>query len=583
MKRLFYILLCLCCSLMAHAQQFEKGEEPRTVKTNSFWSDWFLQMDLDMSLQNPYGYNFAHVFPNGKSFGMDVALGKWFTPQVGLRGKFNWENKLPLLENEHANWLAPFYQPGENRRKGGYIALYEDVLVNLHNLFGEYKEDRAWNLTIYPRIGVNYNFGVSKGALLAGAGIINSYRLDRRWSLYLDVAYILSGSGFVGSESNAYTGVGSNSNGYFSIGMGAQMNLGKSKQNTHSVLTNGFWDNWFIQTGMDMSLINPYGCDFSRVFPKGKTYGVNLSMGKWFSPEYGLRARVQWDNGLIENHQLEWLPPRDNPSENFDKYGFASVSLDAMLNLTNAFVGYDAQKKWHTSAYLRMGVVTQFVEHSGSPLMGAGIEQTYRLNDKWSLYSSFGYQVTTSEGIGVSSTGMDVAAGSNGFFDIDLGIKLDLGRNKFYRDEKDKRSSWAETVSKHNWSRFLVNTAASLAVTYGVKTVLKKTIKEDRPDHSDKESFPSGHAALAFAGATSLHKEFGKECPWVSVAGFGAATIIGVERAVNKHHHWYDVVAGAGIGIASTEFTWWLSDKLFKTDKVAVGVSGNNVSLVCGL
>ena len=583
MKKIYFIIVFLGFGITTYAQRFEKGEMPGTVKTNSFWSDWFVQVDLDMSLQNPYGYNFAHVFPNGKSFGMDVAVGKWFTPQVGVRGKFNWENALPLLENGHANWLAPFFQPGVNRDKGGYIGMYEDVLLNLHNLFGEYKAERAWNLSVYPRIGVNYNFGVDKGSLLAGAGLLNTYRLSDRWSIYLDVAYIMSGSGFVGSESKADTGTGSNSNGYFSIGLGAQMNLGKSHQNEHSVLTNGFWDNWFIQTGLDMGLVNPYGYDFSQVFPKGKTFGVNLSMGKRFTPEFALRGRLQWENGLIENHHLEWVPPMDNPSENFDKHGFGALSLDAMLNLTNVIEGYDPYKKWHTSAYVRTGVITQFVESSGSPLLGVGIEQTYRLNDKLSLYGSFGYQVTTSEGMGVSSTGMDVATGSNGFFDVGLGVVVDLGHNQFYKNDTDKRIALNQTEIKHNWARFLANTSASLAVTYGLKTVLKKAIKEERPDHSDNESFPSGHTALAFSAATSLHKEFGKECPWVSIAGYGVATAIGVERVVSERHHWYDVVAGAGLGFASTELTWWLSDKLFKNDKVAVGVSSNNVTLVCDL
>ena len=583
MKKIYCLLVFLGFGITTYAQRFEKGEEPGTVKTNSFWSDWFVQVGLDMSLQNPYGYNFAHVFPNGKSFGLDVAVGKWFTPQVGIRGKFNWENALPLLENGHANWLAPFFQPGVNRDKGGYIGMYEDVLLNLHNLFGEYNADRAWNISIYPRIGVNYNFGVDKGSLLAGAGFLNTYRLNNRWNLYLDVAYIMSGSGFVGSESKADTGTGSNSNGYFSIGLGAQMNLGKSHQSEHSVLTNGFWDNWFIQTGLDMGLVNPYGYDFSQVFPKGKTFGVNLMMGKRFTPEFALRGRVQWENGLIENHHLEWVPPMDNPSENFDKHGFGALSLDAMLNLTNVIAGYDPQKKWHTSAFARTGVITQFVESSGSPLLGVGIEQTYRLNDKLSLYGSFGYQVTTSEGMGVSSTGMDVATGSNGFFDMGLGIVVDLGHNQFYKNDTEKRIALNQTEVKHNWARFLANTTASLAVTYGLKTILKKTIKEERPDHSDNESFPSGHTALAFSAATSLHKEFGKECPWVSVAGYGVATIIGAERVISERHHWYDVVAGAGLGFASTELTWWLSDKLFKNDKVAVGVSANNVTVACNL
>lgn len=583
MKKIYCIIVFLGFGITTYAQRFEKGDEPGTVKTNSFWSDWFVQVGLDMSLQNPYGYNFAHVFPNGKSFGLDVAVGKWFTPQVGIRGKFNWENALPLLENGHANWLAPFFQPGVNRDKGGYIGMYEDVLLNLHNLFGEYKVERAWNMSVYPRIGVNYNFGVDKGSLLAGAGFLNTYRLDDRWSLYLDVAYIMSGSGFVGSESKADTGTGSNSNGYFSIGLGAQMNLGKSHQSEHSVLTNGFWDNWFIQTGLDMGLVNPYGYDFSQVFPKGKTFGVNLMMGKRFTPEFALRGRVQWENGLIENHHLEWVPPMDNPSENFDKHGFGALSLDAMLNLTNVIAGYDPQKKWHTSAFARTGVITQFVESSGSPLLGVGIEQTYRLNDKLSLYGSFGYQVTTSEGMGVSSTGMDVSTGSNGFFDMGLGIVVDLGQNQFYKNDTEKRIALNQTEVKHNWARFLANTTASLAVTYGLKTILKKTIKEERPDHSDNESFPSGHTALAFSAATSLHKEFGKECPWVSIAGYGVATAIGVERVVSERHHWYDVVAGAGLGFASTELTWWLSDKLFKNDKVAVGVSANNVTVACNL
>lgn len=141
----------------------------------------------------------------------------------------------------------------------------------------------------------------------------------------------------------------------------------------------------------------------------------------------------------------------------------------------------------------------------------------------------------------------------------------------------------AQTTEKHDWTRFIANTTASVAVTYGFKTLLKATINEERPDHSDNKSFPSGHTALAFAGAMSLHKEFGKTNPWVSVAGFGAATIIGVERVLGDHHHWYDVVAGAGLGVASAELTWWLSDKIFKRDKLKVGISANGIAMVYGL
>ena len=564
------------------SQVFEPGEEPRTVRTEGFWENWFVQMGLDMTLQNPYGYDFAKVFPNGKTFGLDVAVGKWFTHQVGVRGKFNWENKLPLLENGHANWLAPFYEPGENRRKGGYIAVYGDALLNMHNLFGTYRPERKWNTSLYPRIGINYNFGVSKGSLLAGIGLLNTYRISDRWSVYGDIAYIMTGSGFVGSEEVEGTGTGSNSNGYLTFGIGAQVELGRAHHASHDthVLTNGFWDNWFVQAGVDMSLMNPYGCNFGKVIPKGMTFGLNGALGKWFTPEYGLRGRVQWENGLIPNNSVEWVPPVEDPKQNYQKGGLATIAIDAMLNLSNVVSGYDPERKWHTTGYVRAGIITQFVEGSGSPLMGVGLEETYRLNDKWSLFGAAGYQVSTSEGMGVSTTGMEVATGSNGFFDIDFGVRYDLGRNKFYRDEASKRKAYVQPVTGHNWQRFAVNTIASVGVAYAGKTVLKAMIKEERPDHSDNKSFPSGHASMAFAAARSIDKEFRKDNIWIPIAGYAAATAVAVERVARDRHHWYDVVAGGAVGIGAAELTWWLSDKFLGTGKnLSVGTSGQTIDV----
>ena len=164
-------------------------------------------------------------------------------------------------------------------------------------------------------------------------------------------------------------------------------------QDDRSVLSNGIWDNWFVQAGMDMSLMNPYGCNFGKVIPKGMTFGLNGALGKWFTPEYGLRGRVQWENGLIPNNSVEWVPPVEDPRQNYKKGGLATIAIDAMLNLTNVVAGYDPERKWHTTGYVRAGIITQFVEGSGSPLMGVGLEETYRLNDKWSLFGAVGYQV----------------------------------------------------------------------------------------------------------------------------------------------------------------------------------------------
>jgi hypothetical protein len=321
---------------------------------------------------------------------------------------------------------------------------------------------------------------------------------------------------------------------------------------------------------------------------------------------------------------VEWVAPADNPKENYKSGGFATAALDVMLNMTNTIAGYRPDRKWHTSAFLRMGVITQFSEGSGSPLMGVGVEETYRLNDRLSLFGSAAYQVSTSEGLGVSGTGMEVAAGSNGFFDIDFGIRCEIGGRTKWRKEPGgsgtrvgtvpagaiidsssgtvpSESCWGQEPSnarsaeqmfqshvsgsplRHNWPRFAVNTVASVAVAYVGKTVLKAVVNEERPDHSDNKSFPSGHASMAFAAARSIDKEFRKDSPWISVAGYAAATAVGVERVVNDHHHWYDVIAGAALGFGSAELTWWVSDKLFPNRNVAVGFAGNAIDVKVGL
>lgn len=139
--------------------------------------------------------------------------------------------------------------------------------------------------------------------------------------------------------------------------------------------------------------------------------------------------------------------------------------------------------------------------------------------------------------------------------------------------------------SRDDWTPLAVTTAASWVAAAGTGWVLKHCVKEWRPDHTDQKSFPSGHATIAFAGATALRKEFGHISPWISVAGYGAATFVAVDRVVKDRHHWYDVAAGAGIGIVATEVTWWLSDRVFKRhkDNVMLGFTGNTVQLTLKL
>ncbi|OGX88700.1 phosphatase PAP2 family protein [Hymenobacter glacialis] len=100
---------------------------------------------------------------------------------------------------------------------------------------------------------------------------------------------------------------------------------------------------------------------------------------------------------------------------------------------------------------------------------------------------------------------------------------------------------------------------------------LKKLAHVQRPDGSDFHSFPSQHTSLAFASATFLHKEYGGRSRWYSVGGYSvAAATAGIRMA--KDVHWLsDVLAGAGVGILSTEAAYWLYPRVTKPLRKVLG------------
>lgn len=123
----------------------------------------------------------------------------------------------------------------------------------------------------------------------------------------------------------------------------------------------------------------------------------------------------------------------------------------------------------------------------------------------------------------------------------------------------------AGVEGRSDWGRYLASTAMSYGFMALFVNSIKYTAKEMRPDGSTRNSWPSGHTATAFVGATILHKEYGlTRSPWYSVAGYGVATATGVMRVLNNRHWVSDVLSGAGVGIMSGELAYAMSDLLFK-------------------
>src|SRR5262249_22285158 len=80
------------------------------------------------------------------------------------------------------------------------------------------------------------------------------------------------------------------------------------------------------------------------------------------------------------------------------------------------------------------------------------------------------------------------------------------------------------------------------AIVYTVKVATQR----ERPDGSDKLSFPSGHASDTFAVATTLERHLG----WRgAIPGYIFSSYVALSRVNDQRHYLSDVVMGSAVGI----------------------------------
>ena len=126
----------------------------------------------------------------------------------------------------------------------------------------------------------------------------------------------------------------------------------------------------------------------------------------------------------------------------------------------------------------------------------------------------------------------------------------------------------AGVKSTSSWNRLLVANSMALALHVGVTQGFKSAVKETRPNGEDDNSFPSGHTSLAFLSATVLSREYGHLSPWVSIGGYGCATATQFLRMRHNNHWINDTFVGAGIGMMSANFAYFLTDKMLGEDEI---------------
>lgn len=127
------------------------------------------------------------------------------------------------------------------------------------------------------------------------------------------------------------------------------------------------------------------------------------------------------------------------------------------------------------------------------------------------------------------------------------------------------------TLAKKDYQgtkKLALSYATTLAITYSLKNVVHKQRPEGRDQY---DSFPSGHTASAFSGASFIQRRYG----WKYGAyAYILATMVGISRS--EYHDGWDVVSGAAIGIGST----YLFTKPYQQEHFKLGVSSGNNTYV---
>ncbi|MFO6420992.1 phosphatase PAP2 family protein [Hylemonella sp. W303a] len=112
---------------------------------------------------------------------------------------------------------------------------------------------------------------------------------------------------------------------------------------------------------------------------------------------------------------------------------------------------------------------------------------------------------------------------------------------------------------------------------------LKSTTQQKRPDYDsgdDRDSFPSGHTASAFAGATFIHRRYGFS---QAAVPYALAAFVGYSRVKADAHHPRDVAGGALIAGFST---WLFVDEGQQTgacNRIETDFGDGRVQVSCSM
>ena len=209
-KRILTMSLCVASFLGVSAQQdttqvvYDTTEEVMydndryKVETNHFFDNWFVSGGFGGQII--FGNHDKQVkFLDRVAPALDIAVGKWFTPGIGVRLMYSGLSVKGATQKEghgefptHSTGVDVPGKGGDGywlmKQKFKFYNLHLDALVNMSNILCGYNEKRVYNCTPYVGLGwVRVWESPQSMEVSANVGILNSFRLNDALNLNLDI------------------------------------------------------------------------------------------------------------------------------------------------------------------------------------------------------------------------------------------------------------------------------------------------------------------------------------------------------------------------------------------------------------
>lgn len=209
MKKLLFTSTFAACAVAAFAQDipmgyqyevnaiYERVTERGPYLTNRFFDNMFVGVGGGVNLY--FGdYDGDGSFKDRLAPAIDVNLGKWITPSVGLRAQFTGIKAKGFSRMEGPYTSGSLDKDNLYPKKFNFFSVHGDVLWNVSNAIGGFRSDRFWEFV--PFAGFGYTKSEAHGKCFddfaMSAGLLNKLRIINQLHVTIEARGMMVKSGF---------------------------------------------------------------------------------------------------------------------------------------------------------------------------------------------------------------------------------------------------------------------------------------------------------------------------------------------------------------------------------------------------